>query len=99
MAIRFRMGTATEVRRVLTRVASMVANGELEAKDANSIIAACNAVLNEIKTEELQKRIDQLEETLIEYEKGAAEIGDHRNINATAEKVRDCSTRRGQLFP
>lgn len=70
MAIRFRMGTATEVRRVLTRVASMVANGELEAKDANSIIAACNAVLNAIKTEELQKRIDQLEETLIEYEKG-----------------------------
>lgn len=70
MGIRFRMGTPTEVRRVLVRVSNMVVNGQLEAKEANSIISACNAVLYAIKTEEQQKRIEELERKISEYEQG-----------------------------
>ncbi len=70
MGIRFRMGTPTEVRRVLVRVSNMVVNGQIEAKEANSIISACNAVLYAIKTEEQQKRIEELERKISEYEQG-----------------------------
>lgn len=66
MAIRLRMGTPTEVRRTLVRVANMAVNGEIDTKTANTIILACNAVLSAIRTDEQQKKIDQLEELLSE---------------------------------
>ena len=68
MGIRFRMKTPTEVRRVLVRVSNMVVNGQIEAKEANSIISACNAVLYAIKREEQQKRIEEVERKITEYE-------------------------------
>lgn len=60
------MGTPTEVRRTLARVANMAANGEMDTKIANTIILACNAVLSAIRTDEQQRKIDQLEELLNE---------------------------------
>ena len=59
--MRLRMGTPTEVRRTLARVANMAANGEMDTKTANTIILACNAVLSAIRTDEQQKKIDELE--------------------------------------
>lgn len=64
--MRLRMGTPTEVRRTLARVANMTANGEMDTKTANTIILACNAVLSAIRTDDQQKKIDQLEEILNE---------------------------------
>ena len=64
MAIRLRMGTPTEVRRTLVRVANMAVNGEIDTKTANTIILACNAVLSAIRTDEQQKKIDELEEII-----------------------------------
>lgn len=58
------MKTATEVRRTLARVANMALNGEIDNKTANTIILACNAVLSAIRTDEQQKKIDELEEIL-----------------------------------
>ena len=58
------MGTPTEVRRTLARVANMAANGEMDTKTANTIILACNAVLSAIRTDEQQKKIDELEEII-----------------------------------
>lgn len=66
--MRLRMGTPTEVRRILARVANMTANGEMDTKTANTIILACNAVLSAIRTDEQQRKIDQLEEILNEVE-------------------------------
>lgn len=66
--MRLRMGTPTEVRRTLARVANMTANGEMDTKTANTIILACNAVLSAIRTDEQQRKIDQLEEILNEVE-------------------------------
>ena len=69
MAIRLRMGTPTEIRRTLARVANMAMNGEIDTKTANTIILACNAVLSAIRTDEQQKKIDELEELLNETNK------------------------------
>ena len=77
MGIRFRMRTPTEVRRVLVRVSNMVVNGQIEAKEANSIISACNAILGAIKTEDQQKRIEELEKKIIEYEESRKGGGWH----------------------
>lgn len=64
MAIRLKTKTPTEVRRTLSRVMNMVANGEMDNKTANTIILGCNAVLSAIRTDEQQKKIDELENIL-----------------------------------
>lgn len=62
--INFRLRTAPDVRRALSRITNMLANNEISTQKANSLILACNAVLNSIRTDEQQKKIDELEEML-----------------------------------
>lgn len=62
--IRLKTKTATEVRRTLSRVMNMVVNGEMDSKTANTIILGCNAVLSAIRTDEQQRKIDELEKIL-----------------------------------
>lgn len=62
--IRLKTRTATEVRRTLSRVMNMAANGEMDNKTANTIILGCNAVLSAIRTDEQQRKIDELEKIL-----------------------------------
>ncbi|WP_346698968.1 hypothetical protein [Catenibacillus scindens] len=62
--IRLKTKNATEVRRTLTRIMNMVANGEMDNKTANTIILGCNAILSSIRTDDQQKRIDELEKIL-----------------------------------
>ena len=64
--IRLKTKTATEVRRTLSRVVNMVANKEMDNKTANTIILGCNAVLSAIRTDEQQRRINELEKILQE---------------------------------
>lgn len=66
MSIRLRMRTTTEIKRTLARVANMALNGEIDTKVANTVILACNAILGAIKTDEQQKKIDELGELLNE---------------------------------
>ncbi len=44
----------------------MVANGTMDSKRANTIILGCNAVLSSIRTDEQQKKVDDLEKLLNE---------------------------------
>ena len=60
------MGTSTEVRRSLAKIANMVLNNELDTKSANTIILACNAILGAIRTDEQEKRLCELEKMLAE---------------------------------
>ena len=60
--MRLRLKTATDVRRTLSKIANMVANGEMDTKQANTIILACNATLSE----EQGKKIEELEELINE---------------------------------
>lgn len=64
--LRLKTGTPQEVRRTLSRVMNMVVNGEIDNKTANTIILGCNAVLSAIRTDEQQKKIDELERILNE---------------------------------
>ena len=52
--IRFKIATARDIRRTLARISNMVANGEMDTKQANTIILACNAVLSAIRTDDQQ---------------------------------------------
>ncbi|WP_286944769.1 hypothetical protein [Acetobacterium sp. UBA5834] len=60
------MKTPQDVRRALNRVANMALNGEIDTKVANTIILACNAILGSIRTDDQQKKIDELERILDE---------------------------------
>lgn len=62
--IRLRMGTTTEIKRTLARVANMALNGEVDTKVANTIILACNAILGTIRADEQAKKIEKLEKML-----------------------------------
>lgn len=64
---RLKLTTPADTRRAINRVANMVLNGELEAKDANAILYACNAVLSAIRIDEQQRRLDELERLVKEY--------------------------------
>lgn len=59
---RLKMNTSREVRRAVSRVANMVLNGELPAKDANAILYAANVVLGAIRQDEIESRLDALEQ-------------------------------------
>ena len=59
---RLKMSTPAEVKRALSRVANMVLNGELEAKDANAIMYAANVILGVIRVDEQQRKLDELEQ-------------------------------------
>ena len=61
MRRRMKLTTPGEVRKALSRVANMVLNDELEPKAANSIILACNAILGAIRTDDLEKKLAELE--------------------------------------
>lgn len=62
--VRLRMGTPTEIKRTLARVANMALNGEIDTKVANTIILACNAILGTIRVDEQTKKIEELEKIL-----------------------------------
>lgn len=64
--INLRLKTATDVRRALNRIMNMTVNGEMDTKTANTIILGCNAVLSSIRTDEQQKKLDELEKIINE---------------------------------
>lgn len=61
-----KLDTPQAVRKALAKIANMLLNGEIEAKVANSIILACNAILSGIRTDEQEKKIAELERILNE---------------------------------
>lgn len=68
--IRLKVASASDVRRTLARITNLVANNEMDTKKANTIILACNAVLSAIRTDEQQKKINELEQLLENLQKG-----------------------------
>lgn len=61
---RFKMGTPRDIKRTLNRVSNMVLNGQIDSKDANAIIYACNTTLSTIRIDEQEKRLDELEKVI-----------------------------------
>lgn len=65
---RLRLSKPSDVRKTISRVANAVYNGEIEPKQANTILYACNSVLSSIRIDEQQKKIDELEQLLASQE-------------------------------
>lgn len=61
-----KLSTPNEIRKALSRIANMVLNDEIEVKSANSIILACNSILGAIRTDEQEKKINELEKLILE---------------------------------
>lgn len=60
--IRLRLSNAREVRKTMSKVANMIANNKIDRAKANTIIYACNSILNSIRTDDLENRIQELED-------------------------------------
>lgn len=60
--LRFKLNTPADIRKTLAKVTNMIANNEIDTKKANTIIYSCNAILSSIRTDELEKKIAELEE-------------------------------------
>ncbi len=63
-----KLSTPEDVRKALSRIANMVFNGELEPKEANTLIYACNSALAAVRTDEYRKKVEELEALLMERE-------------------------------
>lgn len=61
---RLRFDTPRDVRQSATRVANMLLNGEIGAKAGQAIISACKVCLDSIRTDEQQKKLDELEKIM-----------------------------------
>ena len=61
-----KLSTPNEVRKALSRVAIMVLNDELDPKQANCIMYACNAILSSIRTDEQERKLADLEQLISE---------------------------------
>ncbi len=63
-----KLSTPNDVRKALARLSNMVLNDELDSKKANTIMYGLNIILGAIRTDEQQKKLDELER-LIKSEK------------------------------
>ena len=61
-----KMSTPEEVRKAISRIANMVLNEEIDPKTANTLLYACNAALSAVRTDEYRRKVEELEELLIE---------------------------------
>ena len=60
-----KLSTPEEIRRAISRIANMVLNKEIEAKEANTLLYACNAALSAVRTDEYRRKVEELEALLM----------------------------------
>ena len=60
--IRLKLSTPSDIRKTLSKITNMIINNEIDSKKANTIIYSCNSILNSIRTDELEKQLQKMEE-------------------------------------
>ena len=58
----FRLSSPNYKSTTQTKVTNKIANDEIYVKKSNAIIYSCNSILNSIRTDELEKQVQELEE-------------------------------------
>ncbi|PWW84110.1 hypothetical protein CYK87_09325 [Clostridium perfringens] len=66
--MRLRLNSPKDIRKTLAKITNMIVNNEIDSKKANTIIYSCNSILNSIRADELEKKIQELE-SYINYDK------------------------------
>ena len=59
---KMKLSTPEEVRKSLAKVANMIINDEIEPKKASTFTYVCNGILQSIRVDEQEKRIEELEQ-------------------------------------
>lgn len=67
--VNLRLNTPKNVRLSLSRIADGVVNGEIDLKTANTLTLICNAILNSIRLDDQEKKIDELARLLEDKER------------------------------
>ena len=67
--IRLKLDSPNNIRKSLAKISNMVANGDIPTGQANTIILACNAILDSIRADEQEKKIRELQELLEDIQK------------------------------
>lgn len=62
--IRLKLSTPRDIRKTLSKITNMIINNEIDPKKANTIIYSCNSILNSIRTDELEKQLQEMEEII-----------------------------------
>ena len=55
------LSTPAEVRAAVTKVVNEIRSGALTPQQGNAIITGCNVILSSIRTDEQEKRLDELQ--------------------------------------
>ena len=66
---RLKLGTSSEVKHAVNRIANMLLNGEIDPKTANAILYATNVILGAIRVDEQQRKLDELEQLVEELKR------------------------------
>lgn len=61
-----KMKTPQDIRKSINRISNMLLNDQIEPKVANALIYGCNSALNSLRIDEMQAKINELEEFLAE---------------------------------
>ena len=64
-----KLSTPADIRRSIARTGNMILNGEVDPKQGNALLYACNSALNVIKTSELETKLTELETLVMEMER------------------------------
>lgn len=71
MKKRLRMNSTTELKRTANKIANLLLNGEIDSKTANALLYSCNVIAGIIRVDEQQRKIDELERLIREFEQNA----------------------------
>lgn len=63
---RLNLSTPRDIRKSANRVANMLLNGEIGAKDGQAILYGCRVCLDSIRVDEQEKKLDELEKLVKE---------------------------------
>ena len=64
------LNTPRNIRASLAKVANWTLNGEIDAKSANTVTYICNVILQSIRVDDQERRIEEIEESLARIEGG-----------------------------
>ena len=63
------LSTPKEVRAAVAKVVNEIRTGALTPQQGNAIITGCNVILSSIRTDEQEKRLEELEQALEELKR------------------------------
>lgn len=68
MKKKLNLNTARNIRQSLAKLANLTLNGEIDVKRANAVTYVCTVILQSIRTDDQERRIEEIEEQIAELD-------------------------------